>query len=217
LCHIPEELHCLNKFLKDLNSSFTHHPAVISESQPPSNDIIPDIETQITAQLFVYIMALRADLAHTLRLIFPITVIVVCAFAEESIFSFENSVSSVDLIFPVCQICSYRPAIIVCHLASQGLSNPGIATCVPKIHSAKQRMWCTTMVTGLGYWYRLATACLSQKAASACPYLCFILSPNTEFLITAGLVYWYHSWILLHCLRLMITSTMCRSYIYKHM
>ena len=28
------------------------------------------------------------------------------------------------------------------HLASQGLSNPGIATCVPKIHSAKQRMWC---------------------------------------------------------------------------
>ena len=162
----------------------------------------------------------------------------VCTFAEESIFSFENSVSSVNLIFPVCQICSYRPAIIVCHLASQGLSNPGIAMCVPKIHSAKQRMWRTTMVTGLGYWYRLVTACLSQKVASACPYLCFILSPNTEFPITAGLVYWYHTmsvakvgignlacsylvsflvWILLHCLRLMITSTMCRSYIYEHM
>jgi len=31
-----------------------------------------------------------------------------------------------------------------CHLASQGLSNLGIATCVPKIHSAKQRMWRTT-------------------------------------------------------------------------
>jgi hypothetical protein len=27
------------------------------------------------------------------------------------------------------------------HLASQGLSNLGIATCMPKINSAKQRMW----------------------------------------------------------------------------
>jgi hypothetical protein len=43
-----------------------HHPAVISESWPPSNDVIPDIKTRITAQLFVYIMALWADLACTL-------------------------------------------------------------------------------------------------------------------------------------------------------
>ncbi|KIM80537.1 hypothetical protein PILCRDRAFT_525804 [Piloderma croceum F 1598] len=75
-------------------------------------------------------------------------------------------------------------------------------------------------------------------AKSGIGMLCFILSPSTEFPITAGLVYWYHTmsvakvgignlacsylvsflvWILLHCLRLMITSTMCRSYIYEHM
>ena len=31
-CHILEELYCLNKFLKDLNSSSTHHPAAMFES-----------------------------------------------------------------------------------------------------------------------------------------------------------------------------------------
>ena len=42
-----------------------------------------------------------------------------------------------------CRTISKCVASLVrpCHLASQGLSNVGIATCVPKIHSTKQRMW----------------------------------------------------------------------------
>jgi hypothetical protein len=47
-------------------------------------------------------------------------------------------------------------------------ANLGIAMCVPKIHSAKQRMWRATATTILLVPFG---ACLSQKSASAFPYL----------------------------------------------
>jgi len=76
--------------------------------------------------------------------------------------------------------------VIFNHLASQGLSNPGIATCVPIIHSTKQRMWRVNHdnPTGAGpkehpkrfrecgawsfYWFRLASVFLTQEAHVLC-------------------------------------------------
>jgi len=82
-----------------------------------------------------------------------------------------------------------QPASPNCHLASQGLSNPGIATCMPKIHIAKQRIWHTTMRIFNHNQIKLLILfgdSMSVAKSSIGMPLSVLHSPNTEFSITAS-------------------------------
>jgi len=84
-------------------------------------------------------------------------VIVVCAFAEESNFSFENSVSSVDLIFQSVKFVPIGLQHLCTHLHPSPVLSPGQAgdwtMDIPSIFQSfsKGKKWCHRCYKAKGY------------------------------------------------------------------